>query len=304
MLKKILEFIFPKQQNVLSDDLNDPSYNQVHLENEKERLESSLQLLKKTTDEVSIAAVNATIVLEGRLRDTEYRFFSTIDTIDDLVIIKDGEGRWKTLNKVGQDLLGWHHGEYYDKTDIELIQQFPKFKDTLITCIETDTMTWELRQSNRVEEYILCGDKYRILDMIKTPIFHDDGTRKELIIVGRDMTEIIEKQRRTKACFHALNSASDGIVIIDSKANIIFSNDQFNHRFDIHDYQSVLNKKLINVLPWLSKYDSLWQHARNNNSIKIATEEAGDILVMPMMNGLPKPIYFICTFKKKKKINK
>ena len=55
---------------------------------------------------------------------------------------------------------------------------------------------------------------------------------------------------------------------------------------------------MIDVLPWLTKYDDIWQHARNNDSIKIATEEAGDILVMPMMNGLPKPIYFICTFKK------
>ena len=298
MLKKILEFIFPKRQNILSDVLNDPSYNQVHLENEKERLESSLQLLKQTTNEVSSAAVNAAIVLEGRLRDTEYRFFSTIDTIDDLVIIKDGEGRWKTLNKVGQDLLGWHHGEYYNKTDIELIQLFPKFKDTLITCIETDTAAWKLRQSNRTEEYILCDDKYRILDMIKTPVFHGDGSRKELIIVGRDMTELIEKQRRTKACFYALNSASDGIVIIDAKARIVFSNDEFNRRFGINDYEKILNKKMIDVLPWLVKYDDIWQQARKNKSIKITTEEAGDILVMPMMNGLPKPIYFICTFKK------
>lgn len=293
MLTKIKQYFSPKQH----DQLIESKFND-HIELEKCRLESSLQLLKQTTNEVSSAAVNAVIVLERRLKDTEYRFYSTIDTIDDLVIIKDGEGRWKTLNKVGQDIFGWYHGEYYDKTDIELMQLFPKFKDTLITCIETDTAAWELRQSNRVEEYVLCGDKYRILDTIKTPVFHDDGSRKELIIVGRDMTELVEKQRRTKACFHALNSASDGIVIIDAKARIVFSNDEFNRRFHIEHYEKILNKKMIDVLPWLVKYDDIWQHARNNNSIKIATEEAGDILVMPMMNGLPKPIYFICTFKK------
>ena len=293
MWTKIKQYFSPKQH----DRLIESKFND-HIELEKGRLASSLQLLKQTTNEVSSAAVNAAIVLERRLKDTEYRFYSTIDTIDDLVIIKDGEGRWKTLNKVGQDIFGWYHGEYYDKTDSELMQLFPKFKDTLITCIETDTAAWELRQSNRVEEYILCGDKYRILDMIKTPVFHDDGSRKELIIVGRDMTELAEKQRRTKACFHALNSASDGIVIIDAKARIVFSNDEFNRRFHIEHYEKILNKKMIDVLPWLVKYDDIWQHARNNNSIKIATEEAGDILVMPMMNGLPKPIYFICTFKK------
>ena len=293
MLTKIKQYFSPKRH----DRLIESKFND-RIELEKGRLESSLQLLKQTTNEVSSTAVNAAIVLERRLRDTECRFFSTIDTINDLVIVKDGEGRWKTLNKVGQDLLGWHHREYYDKTDIELIQLFPRFKDTLITCIETDAAAWKLRQSNRVEEYILCGDKYRILDMIKTPVFRDDGSRKELIIVGRDMTELVEKQRRTKACFHALNSASDGIVIIDAKARIVFSNDEFNRRFGIEEYKNILNEKMIDVLPWLAKYDDIWQQARQNKSIKIATEEAGDILVMPMMNGLPKPIYFICTFKK------
>jgi PAS domain S-box-containing protein len=268
-----------------------------HIELEKDRLEGSLQLLKKTTDEVSVAAVNAAIVLEQQLRDTEHRFYSTIDTIDDLVIIKDGDGRWKTLNKVGQDIFGWYHGEYYNKTDHELIALFPQMKDTLSQCILTDNAAWDLGRSNRGEEYITFGNSYRILDVIKTPVFNTDGTRKELIIVGRDMTEIIEKQRRNKACFHALNSASDGIVIIDAKARIVFSNDEFNRRFHIEHYEKILNKKMIDILPWLAKYDDIWQHARNNNSIKIATEEAGDILVMPMMNGLPKPIYFICTFK-------
>ena len=296
MIKKIKDIFSTKEYDIATTH----KAVKEHLENEKSRLDGSLQLLKNTTNEVSIAAINAAIVLEQQLRDTEYRFYSTIDTIDDVVIVKNGVGQWKTLNKVGRDIFSWHNNEYYGKTDLELSRLYPDFEYTLINCIKTDDAAWDLKKSNRVEEYICHGDTYKILDVIKTPVFHPDGSRKELIIVGRDMTEIIEKQRRTKACFHALNSASDGIVIIDSKANIIFSNDQFNHRFDIHDYQSVLNKKLINVLPWLSKYDSLWQHARNNNSIKIATEEAGDILVMPMMNGLPKPIYFICTFKNDK----
>ena len=294
MLAKLKSFFSPKSY---CETIADEAFKQ-HIELEKDRLEGSLQLLKKTTDEVSIAAVNAAIVLEQRLRDTEHRFYSTIDTIDDLIIVKDGDGRWKTLNKVGQELFGWYHGEYYNKTDHELIALFPQMKDTLSKCILTDDAAWNLGRSNRVEEYITFGNSNKILDVIKTSVFNRDGTRKELIIVGRDMTEIIEQQRRMKTCFHAMNSASDGIVIIDSKARIVFSNDEFNRRFGINDYEKILNKKMIDVLPWLVKYDDIWQQARKNKSIKIATEEAGDILVMPMMNGLPKPIYFICTFKK------
>ena len=297
MWAKLKSFFLPKSYCETIDDNVDDTFKQ-HIELEKDRLEASLKLLKKTTNEVSIAAMNAAIVLEQQLRDTEHRFYSTIDTIDDLVIIKDGDGRWKTLNKVGQELFGWYHGEYYNKTDHELIALFPQMKDTLSKCILTDDAAWDLGRSNRVEECITFDNNYKILDVIKTPVFNADGTRKELIIVGRDMTEIIEKQRHNKACFHAMNSVSDGIVIIDSKARIVFSNDEVNRRFGINDYEKILNKKMIDVLPWLARYDDIWQHARNNNFIKIATEEAGYILVMPMMNGLPKPIYFICTFKK------
>ena len=300
MLAKLKSFFSPKSYCETIDDANDAADEafKQHIELEKDRLEGSLQLLKKTTDEVSVAAVNAAIVLEQQLRDTEHRFYSTIDTIDDLVIIKDGDGRWKTLNKVGQELFGWYRGEYYNKTDHELIALFPQMKDTLSKCILTDDVAWDLGKSNRVEEHITFGNNYKILDIIKTPVFNADGTRKELIIDGRDMTEIIEKQRRNKACFHAMNSASDGIVIIDSKARIVFSNDEFNRRFHIDNYENILSNRMIDVLPWLANYDDIWQQARQNKSIKIATEEAGDILVMPMMNGLPKPIYFICTFKK------
>lgn len=296
MWAKLKSFFLPKSYCETIDD-NADAFKQ-HIEFEKDRLEGSLQLLKKTTDEVSVAAVNAAVVLEQQLRDIERRFYSIIDIIDDLIIVKDGIGRWKALNKVGQELFGWYHGEYYNKTDHELIALFPQMKDTLSQCILTDNAAWDLGKSNRDEGYITFGNSHRILDIIKTPVFNADGTRKELIIVGRDMTEIIEKQRRNKACFHAMNSASDGIVIIDSKARIVFSNDEFNRRFGINDYEKILNKKMIDVLPWLVKYDDIWQQARKNKSIKIATEEAGDILVMPMMNGLPKPIYFICTFKK------
>ena len=200
MWEKLKSFFSPKSYCETIDDNADAAFKQ-HIELEKDRLEGSLQLLKKTTDEVSVAAVNAAVVLEQQLRDIERRFFSTVDIIDDLIIVKDGDGRWKTLNKVGQELFGWYHGEYYNKTDHELIALFPQMKDTLSKCILTDDVAWDLGKSNRVEKYITFGNSYRILDVIKTPVFNTDGTRKELIIVGRDMTEIIEKQRRNKACF-------------------------------------------------------------------------------------------------------
>ena len=70
MWAKLKSFFLPKSYCETIDDNADAAFKQ-HIELEKDRLEGSLQLLKKTTDEVSVAAVNAAIVLEQRLRDTE-----------------------------------------------------------------------------------------------------------------------------------------------------------------------------------------------------------------------------------------
>ena len=67
MWAKLKSFFLPKSY---CETIADDAFKQ-HIELEKDRLERSLQLLKKTTDEVSVAAVNAAVVLEQQLRDIE-----------------------------------------------------------------------------------------------------------------------------------------------------------------------------------------------------------------------------------------
>ncbi len=259
------------------------------------KLDRSMFMLRTTTEEVSQAAVKAAKVLEERLHDAELRFHSTVDHITDLVIVKDGDGRWKTLNRIGQDVFGWHHGEFFNKTDLELSVEFPQFRDTLLVCKKTDDATWEHRKSYRTEECVPNGTSKFIFDVIKTPVFNDDGTPKELIVIGRDVTEIRERQRRTKACFQALNSASDVIAIVDHNCRIFFCNDRFIDAFNITSYNSVVGEKLDDVVGELNP--KMWSTVQKNKSWKGEFQEY-QLNVFPMMNGEPKPIYHVCTFKK------
>ena len=261
------------------------------------KLDESLNLLSTTAMEVSQAAINAAHVLQEELHASQSRFYSTIDSIDDLVIIKDGQGRWMTLNHWGQLLYNWRHGEYHNKTDEELKVMYPALRDSLITCQETDVAAWNARQTTRFEEYIPQGTSTYILDVLKTPVFNPDGSRKELIVVGRDVTQIREKQKRTKACFNALNSASDIIFIVDDDQNIFFCNDQFVEVFDFGHYDNVVGKSLKSCLSSIQDYDTMW----NTISGNITWEDVYDInyklTIIPMMNGAPEPIYYVCTLK-------
>lgn len=261
------------------------------------RLDESLQLLRTTTVEVSVAAVNAAKVLEERLHDTEHRFHSTIDSISDLVIIKDYAGRWKTVNRCGQELYGWVHGEYFNKTDQELMVEYPQFAASLAVCIKTDEAAWDSGISSRSDESVPYGRGYRYFDAMKTPVYHADGTRKELIVIGRDVTELQEKQKRTKACFTALNSASDVIVILDKVGRIFFCNDKFTETYRLPDYGCVVGERLRDVIP-LPLIDEMWATVKQNKTWEGPIGDDQFLTIIPMMNGAPEPIYYVCTMKR------
>jgi PAS domain S-box-containing protein len=258
-------------------------------------LDESLTLLRTATSEVSQAATEAANVLQ-KLQQSERRFISTIDTVDDLVVIKDARGRWILLNKWGQDLYGWYHGEFYEKTDQQLIDEYPHLRDSLEVCISTDEKAWNSRSSVRSDEVVTNGPRRVFLDVVKTPVFNTDGSRKELIIIGRDMTSFHEKNKRTKACFAALNTASDIIFIVDGSGNLYFCNDQFLRMFNINDYETIVGKPITSIITDMAIYDEMWQVVRTNQMWE-GTYKTHKVTVLPVMNGLPKPIYYVCTMK-------
>jgi hypothetical protein len=59
-----------------------------------------------------------------------------------------------------------------------------------MTCEETDEAAWAAEGISRGDEVIPCPDSpARVFDILKIPMFEEDGTRKGLIVVGRDITE-------------------------------------------------------------------------------------------------------------------
>lgn len=270
-------------------------------------LEYSFQLLQTTTAEVTSEAAKAARVLKDRLDQSEDRFYNTIDSVDDLVLIKDGEGRWLTLNTFGQQLFGMKHGEFWKKTSEELGGEFPRLAETFTSCEVSDQLAWEAGVSSRTEEQIPHGAGNRYFDIVKTPTYNDDGTKKELIVVGRDVTDLREKQKRTKACFTALNSASEPIAILDDHGRVFFCNDQFVDTFDLVSYEEATGKKLQDVIACIKDFNVMWDQVQLNKpwhfqcyheSCSDQCSKNTNLTIIPMMNGAPKPVYYICTFKR------
>jgi diguanylate cyclase (GGDEF)-like protein/PAS domain S-box-containing protein len=127
-----------------------------------------------------------------RLKQSEELLRTVIEAIPDAIQFKDGEGRWLTSNSAARAAFGLDEETACDHSDIELSELVsPEYKASLLRCHETDQQVWQKGNAARVEEVIQDGEgNHHTFDVIKVPLFNDDGSRKGLVIVGREVSEL------------------------------------------------------------------------------------------------------------------
>lgn len=267
---------------------------------ESNHLNSSMDLLKATVFDLIDTATSTAISVSEELKIVEHRLFSIIDAIPDIIIIKDTTNRWLTINKAAQDLFNFHSYEYIGKTNEELLHEHPELIsfESFRLNQNDDEETWESKTSLRTIDVFCPDDNEQYFDVIKTPTFHENGQRKELIVIARDITPQILEQQKTRACFLALNASSDGIIILDRNEKIFFVNFTFRHIFSqvknikyegmhvcdvIEDFIGCDRKETRRLLKNTQTWKTVWKDY--------------DITVLPIMNGVPDPIFNIISFK-------
>lgn len=130
-------------------------------------------------------------------KEEEKRLSTLINSMVDFVNFKDGEGRWIQANDFGLKLFQLEHVDYRGKKDSELAQYTEFYADALNYCEISDEETWQNRKVTRCEEVIpLPNGTSKIFDTIKVPLFHKDGSREGLVIIGRDITSLRQAEER------------------------------------------------------------------------------------------------------------
>ncbi|QLA16976.1 PAS domain-containing protein [Desulfolutivibrio sulfoxidireducens] len=127
---------------------------------------------------------------EEALRDKKEQLRTLINAIPEIVCFKDGQGHWLEANSFDLDLFQLTGVDYQGKKDSELAAFSPFYRDAFLACEATDEIAWSVGGPSRAEETILRPDGCPLVfDIIKIPVFHRDGRRKGLLVVGRDITE-------------------------------------------------------------------------------------------------------------------
>jgi len=136
------------------------------------------------------AVVSQQRASEAAVRSSEDLLRTLIDSMPDVVNFKDGAGRWITANEFGRRLFQLEQLPYRGKTDAELGTLQPLHREAFLQCAATDEECWAQREACRGEEIIPRPDAAPMtFDVIKVPLYYEDGGRKGLVVIGRDITE-------------------------------------------------------------------------------------------------------------------
>lgn len=112
-----------------------------------------------------------------------------LDAMPDIVCFKDGSGRWLEANKADLELFQLLGIDYTGKKDSDLAAYSPFYQEAFMACEASDEEAWEAGVATQGVESIPLPDGGRkVLEIHKVPLFNEDGSRKGLVVLGRDIT--------------------------------------------------------------------------------------------------------------------
>jgi two-component system, sporulation sensor kinase E len=186
-------------------------------------------------------------------KEDEKRLSTLINSMVDFVNFKDGEGRWIEANEFGLKLFQIDHVDYRGKKDSELAEYTTFYADALRYCEISDEEAWKNRKITRVEEsFPLPNGTVKTFDTIKVPLFYPDGSRKGLVIMGRDITERIEVEKlleESKQQYKSLFEYSPDIVYMFDLDGLVTN---VNAQFEVitgYTQKEWIGKHFTYVLP-------------------------------------------------------
>ena len=162
---------------------------------------------------------------EDTLRKSEAHLRTLIDTLPDLVWLKDPEGVYLACNQKFERFFGATEKEIVGKTDHDFVD-----KDLADFFRQKDKEAMVAgRPSMNEEEITFADDGHKeYLETIKTPMLDYNGQLRGVLGVGRDISErkeaekaLAEEKERLSV---TLRSIGDGVIVTDTEGTIVFIN--------------------------------------------------------------------------------
>ncbi len=192
------------------------------------------------------------------LLESEERLRLLINSTPDVICFKDGEERLMVANDAWQRLFGLQGKGFLGKDLKDLKRMTPKYKKELEIAERTDQKAWKGKKPIKEEEIFAQSDgSVIVLDVVKAPLFFPDGSKRGLVVLGRDITQrtkMEELLRENEDRFRLLAMhSSDVIFEWDPASNLM----QWHGDFSILTGNEEIPATLIDFLEIIHPKDRI-----------------------------------------------
>jgi PAS domain S-box-containing protein len=159
---------------------------------------------------------------EFAFMESEQRMRALINATPDTICFKDGFGYWLIANQAHLELFGLKDVDYQGKTDSELAQfAHPHYQNMLLSSEVKDEQIWKAATATHIEEkYIDPRGNERIFKVTKIPLFEQDGSRKGLLTIGRDVTDERKREQQIRSHLQQTQQLQQTIEKLNLAKNI------------------------------------------------------------------------------------
>lgn len=162
---------------------------------------------------------------QQQLRESEQKYHQILDSIADMVLVKDPQSKIVLANKAFRDYYGMSQQELQEIVDAPFANP-----DHTLQYIKDDTFVFETGQTLEIREEPATrhDGEVRLFSTVKTPIRNQDGQVVMTVGVSRDMTERKATEEAVKASEaqyrRLVETSQDMIWSVDATGRYTFVN--------------------------------------------------------------------------------